>query len=766
MHRAYIDAGFRVMALHPILAGGKCGCGNPKCTMAGKHPTAKGWESTPDWSDEQLETMEALGHFRGGFGVLCDGHLVIDVDARNGGVESLAKLHKDVPELAACGFVVETGSGGGSRHFYFHLSSSLALQTKLDAYPGIDFKSSGYVVGAGSRHKSGKRYAAVVGEPLDTTLAPESLLELLKRPERHRTHDNDGGVLDISDNELSEMLAHIDPDVSYEVWVRIGMAVHHVTNGAGIDIWGAWSARGQKYDGPQSIAHHWHSFGKCANPVTFGTLAHHAQQGGWVQPVTFEPGVEFDIVPAQPVSDLWDESNIDLLRPPGFCGVIAEWINNQCRYPRERLAAAASLWTVGSVAGLRMIDGRDGVTTNLMVFGIAGSGTGKESILQSVQSLIQAANLHPALHGSIKSEQEIVRNLISHQAALYAIDEFGIFLSKITNSQKAGGASYLQGVIGMLMGAYSKASGTFLLTGDQKRELKKEQAQKIAALEKNPDTTEDELRHERLMLDQIEQGLSRPMLSLIGFTTPGTFDHLMTRDQAQNGFLARALLVEEPETNPRHKKDYRRRPPMDEAIMRRLQLMASGGSYDTRRTRIECTDNPHELPTDRDADELLCRYADEFLDLAEQQKNAGMEPVMRRAFETGLKISTILAVADGVRTTQHVRWGMLMARRDAESKIRKALANDHVGNNDTKTNALLARILELSDPDGGGMTIARLANRMPRYKRDDIAKAVEVLVTSGSLSAKPASGRNLKDGGMRYFRADGAVDLEGAAVLH
>ena len=57
------------------------------------------WQNVPNWSDDQIECFDALGHFNTGFGVLCKGWLIIDVDARNGGVLSFKQLCKDVPSV-------------------------------------------------------------------------------------------------------------------------------------------------------------------------------------------------------------------------------------------------------------------------------------------------------------------------------------------------------------------------------------------------------------------------------------------------------------------------------------------------------------------------------------------------------------------------------------------------------------------------------------------------------------------------------------------
>ena len=77
----YLEAGFRIFGLHKIEQG-QCSCEKDDCEAIGKHPRMSNWQNVPMWSDDQLEVMEQTGHFDTGFGVLCDGHLIIDVDAR------------------------------------------------------------------------------------------------------------------------------------------------------------------------------------------------------------------------------------------------------------------------------------------------------------------------------------------------------------------------------------------------------------------------------------------------------------------------------------------------------------------------------------------------------------------------------------------------------------------------------------------------------------------------------------------------------------
>jgi predicted P-loop ATPase len=75
--------------------------------------------------------------------------------------------------------------------------------------------------------------------------------------------------------ELREMVAQHDPDSGYDDWVRIGMALHHETEGSedGLAIWDQWSSLGAKYEGSSDLESHWRSFRlDGTNPVTGASL--------------------------------------------------------------------------------------------------------------------------------------------------------------------------------------------------------------------------------------------------------------------------------------------------------------------------------------------------------------------------------------------------------------------------------------------------------------------------------------------------------------
>ena len=119
-------------------------------------------------------------------GIVCgdiSGILVLDIDPRNGGEESISQLERDGNLIPWPGMVVDTGGGGG--HIYFtcppgtHKSSGFR--------PGLDLQANGsYVVAPPSIHPTtGKSYILRAGTEGVTPLAPpEWLLNLAAAPKK------------------------------------------------------------------------------------------------------------------------------------------------------------------------------------------------------------------------------------------------------------------------------------------------------------------------------------------------------------------------------------------------------------------------------------------------------------------------------------------------------------------------------------------------------------------------------------------------------
>ena len=729
-HYDFVEEGYKVFGLYGGDSEGSCECGNADCEAAFKHPRSSNWQHTPDWSDEQLETMEELGHFATGYGVLVSGLLVVDVDARNGGVESFKQLCKDlkIDLLGESGLAVSTGSGNGSMHLYFKNDNAQALKQHHLKYEGIDFKSSGYVVGPSSLHKSGLEYELIHGSPSDIDDAPEALLSILKKPESYRAHTS-RGVIDMTQKQCQDILNHISPDCDYDTWIRCGMAIHHTFNGDGLDIFDEWSSKGEKYPEFDVIQRHWHSFGKCSNPVQMGTLIHYAEENGYKQPVEFE---YVDDTPSTNSAPM-----VDLKRPPGLVGEIAKWINDSSRYKRENLAVAAALQAVGNIAGLKYIDVRDGMTANMISFCVAGSSTGKEHIQQCFADCLRAASVVDAMHGGIKSEQEIVRNLTRHQAAFYNVDEMGLVLRKIMGARNA---SYLEGVIGLIMSAYSKADSFLPVSGDVKETLRVELKNELAACEKRIEDNEDKngicarrIPQIQRALDNISSGIESPFLSVIGYTTPVTFNSLIDYETATNGFLSRAMIFDEPETNPKpnKKRTQRKLPSHLEAQLSQLYAMGEFDTFDNGRIEHYAEKTP--IGTTAEANARLDEIIDEFWQMAEDSKDNGLEAIPRRGYELCAKVSFVLSIAEGVRTIEHVEWAYALAKADCNRKMRLALSN--ITKEDAPSDSIAVKIQDILENSDDGETQGVIFNRCRPHKKEEVKSVLDKLVERGLIKA-------------------------------
>ncbi len=88
-----------------------------------------------------------------------------------------------------------------------------------------------------------------------------------------RPHSQDGEIADLA-------LRRLDPDLPYEEWLRIGMALHsRWPDSEGLARWDAWSSGGEKYPGTRKLEKHWASF-RPDGGIGFGTLIVMARRTG------------------------------------------------------------------------------------------------------------------------------------------------------------------------------------------------------------------------------------------------------------------------------------------------------------------------------------------------------------------------------------------------------------------------------------------------------------------------------------------------------
>jgi hypothetical protein len=215
-------------------------------------------------------------------------HIVLDVDVRNGGVESLARLNADLNLAKPLEFsspTVVTPTGG--LHIWIKIDKDFKSRGKLDSvrYPGIDVKKrGGYVVAAGSKI-SGKSYQWTKssmdddgGLKMDVMQMPPKLEPIVKRKVVDEHSASESGEFDSAD--LIKMLEHLDVTdfANRDDWISLMMSCHHATGGCSLsrEVFVDWSSTDPHYNDYElrnSHRHQWDAL-EVDRGVTSATLMH------------------------------------------------------------------------------------------------------------------------------------------------------------------------------------------------------------------------------------------------------------------------------------------------------------------------------------------------------------------------------------------------------------------------------------------------------------------------------------------------------------
>lgn len=157
------------------------------------------------------------------------GIVVLDIDPRHGGLESLAGLQGERGQLPS---TVEATTGGDGRHLYFaHPGATVA--NRVAVRPGIDVRADGgCVVAPPSLHPCGRRYEWTPGRaPQDLVLAPmpswlRQVLQTAGHARRTTAHwqrlVSEGVAEGERNNTLASLTGHllwrgVDPQVALEL---------------------------------------------------------------------------------------------------------------------------------------------------------------------------------------------------------------------------------------------------------------------------------------------------------------------------------------------------------------------------------------------------------------------------------------------------------------------------------------------------------------------------------------------------------------------
>jgi AAA domain-containing protein/bifunctional DNA primase/polymerase-like protein/primase-like protein len=242
-----------------------------------------------------------------GIGVHCglSGLVVVDVDPRNGGRETLARLQSERGPLwdYACGIA---RTGGGGSHYVFRMPEGVGLPGK--AGPGVDILTGNryFIVEPSIHPLTGRRYvwekdccpasmpeldflpdawcawpevAALPSDPADAlaNLPPQPLEDTPENRER-----------------VKSAAAALSPDCEYPEWMRIVFAILATGLPDAMDIAREWSEGApDRFDDRafETLVRSYKDDRRGGDLIGPGTLFHLAKREGWVDP---KPGSRAD----------------------------------------------------------------------------------------------------------------------------------------------------------------------------------------------------------------------------------------------------------------------------------------------------------------------------------------------------------------------------------------------------------------------------------------------------------------------------------------
>jgi len=500
---------------------------------------------TKDWPGTIRSHVAGGGNlgFRPG-----DDYIVIDVDVKSGvdGNQSLTAWLRD--KGISLPVTAEVASPSGGRHLYFSRGGDTRrLWSSRRECPGVDFLTgASNVVTAGSAI-GGEQYtfirrctpAPCPPELMDAlAFSGDEMGEVAKRPS-------------LTLDELAEMLERLpNPDLSYEDYLRVGMACHFETSGSpeGLELWDAWAQKSEKYRSIDT-SRRWGSFnsgGSFQGVAAWGTIDRLLRElevpcFDSVEEALAAHGVTPRTAGATDETCSPDAAAHPL--PPGLAGRIAEYILSVSISPLPEAALAASLNILSTMSRNRYVVG-GAVRLNLMLMLVARTGSGKDAAFSQTARILAALGEIEHLAAGVTSGPALrkrVATLSGHYLSLH-IDEASQWLAACKN-----GGQHELSTRFTAMELYTKSGS--VLPG------------RVAL---SPSGKVD---------DRSTGAISRPFLSTLLATTPGRLMESLQSADFADGLLNR-MIVLRTEQMPDLSMDVNPEAPIPQGILDDLRALS------------------------------------------------------------------------------------------------------------------------------------------------------------------------------------------------
>jgi hypothetical protein len=680
---AYAALGYYVLPLNP---GEKTPLGR---LVPGGHKNA-----TTD--DAKIRAWWAARPDAGiGIAMMASGLVTVDIDPRNGGLETMERLEAEHGPLVSD---VMAFTGGGGEHRVFSCAMAASLPGKMGQ--GVDLKSDGYIVAEPSLHPSGKQYMwEASSDPLHGAVPstlPGWVRDLSRTVQVAEVIPSARYVDPAQIDELRSALAALQAD-DYHQWVTFGNALSELGS-AGFGLWDEWSQRSSKYD-PQGMTRKWRSFKPGAARIESIFFA--AQQAGWLNPMsTPAPAAA---VPVESVrvakAPAAQEAPADLLSPPGVLGAVAEWIGSTSRKPQPAFDIQAAIAFVCTVLGRRYVSSQRN-WPSLYMLNIGKSASGKEHGKWAVERLLEACDLaHLIGPASYTSNAGVLSALHDQPTHLTVIDELG----KVLEGASVKNNARERAMLTCLMEVWGRSDGVLRPQGYSTFGMS---SKDVAAFK--------------------ERAVRNPALTLLAMTTPDSFFESIGSASARDGFLNRFLIVES-EIGRQAGRNTPALPVPQEVIdwAATARSVASSGMVDADRNPA-LSPTPVEVPFDVAALELFRQFEAQCIDLMDDHDQAGLAEMFGRSNELAMRLSLAVAVGCGCASIsgQHAAWSINYVRHHAMRAVRRLA--DSVADSEFQLakKQVLALIVRAA---GRGMTERELDKSSRKFSGMNQRQQVELL---------------------------------------
>jgi hypothetical protein len=206
-------------------------------------------------------------------------------------VDAQGAVPADIEEITSQTYAEYSPSGKGIRAFVRGSYGNRKSPTAGNDYGFETFTSTGFVTFTGNAMP----YTDIFGledtiANLDALVAPLCAARFGASQQREADPDDfmigHEPKIGLSVTQMEELLSVLDADMQREDWVRVGMALHHETEGddSGFYLWDDWSQNGEKYPSEESLRTQWDSFerrkGSGHRQVTMASVMKMAKEAG------------------------------------------------------------------------------------------------------------------------------------------------------------------------------------------------------------------------------------------------------------------------------------------------------------------------------------------------------------------------------------------------------------------------------------------------------------------------------------------------------